>query len=90
MTDILRGVPGLVLSHATGWDHVGDFDIQLYNAVLKMAIGPFKVGDTIEAVHFALLEDEPQIILYQGENLYTVPFSIVLGECVDRKMSIKR
>lgn len=74
----------LFVESSTGWDHVDSFNIQLYNAVLKVDIGPYKAGQTVDCISFLLLEvDQTRLQIYRKDGTYheqNINFSFTLSE----------
>ncbi len=71
------------VTEATGWDMVSGFDIQLYHATLKIDIGRFKAGTTVDTIVFMFMETSETVIQIYVDKVcyeYPVKFSVSFGE----------
>lgn len=84
---MITGIHNLFVSECSDWDHAGDFDIQLYNVVLRQNIGKFKAGTKVDTFILWLMDvDVPCVELYfntdVGQTFYKYPidFTFLFGE----------
>lgn len=75
------GINSLFVREADGWDM--DFDIQLYNAVLNVDIGQFKIGQKVDVFSLLIMEcdDLTVQIDHEGETFnFPIKFSFSIGQ----------
>lgn len=49
-----------------GWDELDVFDLQFYNVIFKVKVGPYNPGDT--APHVIMMMSESKIIVYGDDS----------------------
>jgi hypothetical protein len=62
-----KGIESNIISEFSGWDDIGDFCIQFYDAKLIVDIGDFKIGDVIPNIVFYFSKNKLEIYNINGE-----------------------
>lgn len=60
------------------WDPIDTMDFQVYNAKLKVDIGPYKAGDVVETIAFIMSKSLIEIYDTKGNVKYFQSIALIL------------